>query len=155
MNRGLEKNNEGERFTKQETKKSGEISDAFRIWQRKATSEGLGAKPPAAGGYGDLGALPPASNGFLGFLQKNSHFSEVFLSILTTRLGIHTNRTTPGPKVGPWYRGPPCVRQYGPSIFFNEKKLKSSHGRPTGLVPGGGCPPFPLVTPLRTGTHAN
>ena len=49
MNRGLEKNNEGERLTKQETK-SGEISDACRIWQREATSEGLGAKPPAAGG---------------------------------------------------------------------------------------------------------
>ena len=52
INRGLEKNNEGERLAKQETKKSGEISDAFRIWQREATSEGLGAKPPAAGGYG-------------------------------------------------------------------------------------------------------
>ena len=47
MNRGLEKNNEGERLTKQETKK--EISDAFRIWQREATREGLGAKRPAAG----------------------------------------------------------------------------------------------------------
>ena len=33
MNRAVEKNNEGERLTKQETKKSGEISDAFRIWQ--------------------------------------------------------------------------------------------------------------------------
>ena len=42
MNRGLEKNNEGERLTKQETKKSGEISDAFRIWQKEATSESLG-----------------------------------------------------------------------------------------------------------------
>ena len=49
MNRGLEKNNQGESLTKQETKKSGEISDAFRIWKRKATSKGLGAKPPAAG----------------------------------------------------------------------------------------------------------
>ena len=49
MNRGLKKNNEGERLTKQETK-SGEISDAFRIWQREAPSEGLGAKPPAAVG---------------------------------------------------------------------------------------------------------
>ena len=58
MNRGLEKNNEGERLTKQETKKNGEISDAFRIWQREATSEGLGAKPPASGGYGGLGAKP-------------------------------------------------------------------------------------------------
>ena len=50
MNRGLEKNKEGERLTKQETEKSREISDAFRIWQREATSDGLGAKPPAAGG---------------------------------------------------------------------------------------------------------
>ena len=49
MNRGLKKNNEEERLTKQETKKSGEISDAFRIWQREATSEDLGAKTPAAG----------------------------------------------------------------------------------------------------------
>ena len=57
MNRGLEKNNEGERLTKQETKKSGEISDAFRIWKTEATSEGLGAEPPA-------------SNGFLGFLLE-------------------------------------------------------------------------------------
>ena len=40
MNRGLEKNNEGERLTKQETKKSGEVSDALRIWQKKATSAG-------------------------------------------------------------------------------------------------------------------
>ena len=47
MNRGLEKNNEGERLTKQEAKKSGEISYAFRIWQREASSEGLGALPPA------------------------------------------------------------------------------------------------------------
>ena len=70
MNRGLEKNNKGERLTKQETKKSGEISDAFRIWLREATSKGLEAKPPAAGGYGGLGAQPPASNGFLGFLQE-------------------------------------------------------------------------------------
>ena len=61
MNRGLEKNNEGERLTKHETKKSGEISDAFRIWQREATSEGLGA-------------FPPASNGFLGFLQEKHSF---------------------------------------------------------------------------------
>ena len=50
MNRGLEKNNEGERLTKQETKKSGEISDAFRIWQRKAISKDVGANPPTAGG---------------------------------------------------------------------------------------------------------
>ena len=51
MNRGVEKSNEGERLTKQETKKSGEISDAFRTWQREATSgRGLGAKPPAAEG---------------------------------------------------------------------------------------------------------
>ena len=50
MNRGLEKNNEGERLTKQETKKSGKISDAFRIWQKEATSKGMGAKPPASGG---------------------------------------------------------------------------------------------------------
>ena len=50
MIRGLEKNNEGERLTKQEMKKSGEISDAFRIWQKEATSWGLGAKPSAAGG---------------------------------------------------------------------------------------------------------
>ena len=34
MIRSLEKNNEGERLTKQETKKSGEIRDAFKIWQR-------------------------------------------------------------------------------------------------------------------------
>ena len=57
MNRGLEKNNEGKRLTKQETKKSGEISDAFRIWQREATSEDLRVKPPAARGYG--GPQPP------------------------------------------------------------------------------------------------
>ena len=74
MNRGLEKNNEGERLTKQKTKKSGEISDAFRIWQREATSEGLGSKLPAAGGYGGLGAEPPASNGFLGVLQEKQSF---------------------------------------------------------------------------------
>ena len=50
MNRGLEKNNEGEKLTKQQTKKSGEISDPFRIWKREATSKGLGAKSSAAGG---------------------------------------------------------------------------------------------------------
>ena len=72
MNRGLEKNSEGKRLAKQETKRSGEISDAFRIWQREATSEGLGAKPPAAGGYGDWGS--PASNGFFGFLQEKHSF---------------------------------------------------------------------------------
>ena len=64
MNRGLEKNNKGERLTKQETKKSGEISDAFRIWQREATSKGLGAKPPAVEGYGGLGAELPTSTDF-------------------------------------------------------------------------------------------
>ena len=74
MNRGLKKSNEGERLTKQETKKSGEFSDAFRIWLRKATSEGLGAKPPAARGYGGLGAKPSASNGLLGFLQEKHSF---------------------------------------------------------------------------------
>ena len=58
MNRGLEKKIEGERLTKQETKKSGEISDVFKIWQREATSEGLGAKPPAVGGYGVWGQSP-------------------------------------------------------------------------------------------------
>ena len=72
MNRGLEKNNEGERLTKQETKKSGEIRDAFRIWQREATSECL--KPPAAEGYRGLGAEPPASKEFLGFLQEKQSF---------------------------------------------------------------------------------
>ena len=50
MSRGLEKNSEGERLTKQEAKKSGKISHAFRIWQREATSESLVAKPPAAVG---------------------------------------------------------------------------------------------------------
>ena len=61
MNRGLEKNNEEERLTKQETKKSGEISDAFRIWQKEATSVGRGAEPPA-------------SNGFSEFLQEKHSF---------------------------------------------------------------------------------
>ena len=61
MNRGLEKNNEGERLTKQETKKSGEISDAFRIWQKEVTSEGRRAEPPA-------------SNRFSEFLQEKHSF---------------------------------------------------------------------------------
>ena len=42
MNRSLEKKNEGEKLTKQETKKSGEISDTFKIWQWEATSEAKG-----------------------------------------------------------------------------------------------------------------
>ena len=54
MNRGLEKNNDGKRLTKQETKKNGEISDAFRIWQREATSEGLEPQPPEAMGVPSL-----------------------------------------------------------------------------------------------------
>ena len=60
MNRGLEKN-EAKRLTKQEIKKSGEISDAFRIWQREATREGVGAELPA-------------SNGCLGFSQEKHSF---------------------------------------------------------------------------------
>ena len=61
MNRGLEKNKDGERLTKQEAKKSGEISDAFKIWQREATKEGLGAKPqpPEAMGVWEQSPQPP------------------------------------------------------------------------------------------------
>ena len=114
MNRGLEKNNEGERLTKQETKKSEEISDAFRIWQREATSE-------------DLEAKPPASNGFLVFLQKNTHISQVFLSkknttvseILATRIGIHNNARAKGGAMAPYC--PPCVLLYSPFIFLIQK----------------------------------
>ena len=134
MNRGLEKNNEGERLTKQETKNSGEISE---------THSGFGKGKPQARVCGQS-PQPPTD-----FYKKNTHFSEVFLSkkdtpvfeILTTRIGIYNNARAKGGAMAPC---PPCVRLYGPSIFFNKKKLKSSHGRPPR--------PSSLVTPLFTGT---
>ena len=110
INRGLEKNNEGERLTKQETKKSGEISDAFRIWQKEAASESLGAKPqpPEAKGVWEQSPQPPTD--LLGFYEKNTYFSDVFLSkkdtpvseILTTRIGIHNNARAKGGAMAPW-----------------------------------------------------
>ena len=69
MNRGLEKNNEGERLTKQETKKSGEISETHSGFGKGRPQErvwGRGPQPPEAKGE------PQASNRFLGFLQKHS-----------------------------------------------------------------------------------
>ena len=70
MIRGLEKNNEGERLTKQETKMSGEISNAFRIWQREATSEGL------VRGYG--GRAPSLQRIFRFFTRKTLNLAKFF-----------------------------------------------------------------------------
>ena len=53
MNRGLEKNNEGERLTKPETKKSGEISEnhsGFGKGKPQARVWGRGPQPPEAKG---------------------------------------------------------------------------------------------------------
>ena len=61
MNRGLEKNNEGERLTKQKTKKSGEISDAFRIWKKEPQARiwGPSPQPPEEKGVWGQSLQPP------------------------------------------------------------------------------------------------
>ena len=47
MNRGLEKNNEGERLTKQETKKSGKISETHSGFGKgKPQARRLRGRPP-------------------------------------------------------------------------------------------------------------
>ena len=121
------------------------------------THSGFGKGRPQARVWGrspqgGLEAEPPASNEFLGFLKKNTHFSKVFLSkkdtpvskILTTRIGIHNARAKGG-AMAPWSP----LRSPIWSIHFFSKKLKSSHERPPGPAPGGGCPP--LVTLLVKG----
>ena len=73
MNRGLEKNNEGERLAKQETKKSGEISE---------THSGFGKGKPQARVWGRsrqrLRSLEQSPQPPTDFYKKNTHFSEVF-----------------------------------------------------------------------------
>ena len=72
------------KINKEKTKKSGEISDAFRIWQREVTSEDH--KSLAKGSHNSRkrshsrrrlrgsGAQPPAFKRFLGFLGEKHSF---------------------------------------------------------------------------------
>ena len=108
INRGLEKNNEGERLTKQETKKSGEISEThsgFGKGKPQARVWGQNPQPPEGKGVWGQSPQPPTN-----FCKKNTHFSKAFLSkkdtpvfeILTTRIGIYNARAKGG-AMAPWH----------------------------------------------------
>ena len=108
INRGLEKNNEGERLTKQETKKSGEIHEThsgFGKGKPQARVWGSSPQPPEAKGVWRQSPQPPTD-----FFMKTTHFSEVFLSkkdtpvfeILTTRIGFYNNARAKGGAMAPW-----------------------------------------------------
>ena len=44
---------------------------------KRITDGGLGAEPPAAGGYGGLGAKPPAAGQFLLSFWKKSYLNPI------------------------------------------------------------------------------
>ena len=121
INRGLEKNNEGERLTKQETKKSGEISEThsgFVKGKPQAKFWGRNPQPPEAKGVWGQSPQTPTD-----FYKKNTHFSKVFLSkkdtpvfeILTTRIGIYNNARAKGGAMAPW---PPLRAPIWSTHFF-------------------------------------
>ena len=127
MNPGLEKNNEGERLTKQETKKSGEISETHSEFGKgKPQARVWGQSPQPLEAKGVLGQRPQPPTDFY---KKNTYFSEVFLSkkdtpvfeILTTRIGIYNNARAKGGAMAPW---PPLRAPIWSIHFFNKKKIE-------------------------------
>ena len=44
---------------------------------KRITDGSLGAEPPAAGGYGDLGQSPQPLGDFCKFLEKKSYFNPI------------------------------------------------------------------------------
>ena len=126
MNRGLEKNDEGERLTKQETKKSGEISETHSGFGKVGHKRGSGGEALSRRRlWGSGGRAFSLQRIFRIFTRKTLILTTFFVEkgtpvseILPTRIGIYNNARVKGGAIAPWL----LLRAPIWSIHFFNKK---------------------------------